>query len=193
MPYNEMTSIRLQDPNKFRDASFRTVLAPKEDHWSKQFPKAKVYYVYAKKPGDKNVQIESIHIKDPKGIYSKEDISNYTKEHFKQNPPKHGFEIEYSKKLDKAILFKKHPFEDLDYDYLDIQKSGEFNSSNIDMFEYHIGSNTLKVTFQSGDEYIYAGLPSSVFKSFYITESKGRFFHNKIKGAYTFIKIDVLN
>ena len=191
MPYNEITSIRLQDPNKFRDASFRTVLAPKEDHWSKQFPKAKVYYVYAKKPGAQNVEMQSVHIKDPKGLYSKEQIGDYVKQYFKDNPPKHGYDIEYSKQIDKSI-FKKHPFQELDYDFLHIEKSLDFESSNIEMFEYDLKNNVLKVSFLNGAEYIYTGIPYSVVKSFYIAESKGRFFHQRIKGAYPFIEINPL-
>jgi len=189
MPYSEITSIRFQNPDKFRDASFRTVLAPKEDHWSKQFPKAKVYYVYAKKPGAQNVEMQSVHIKDPKGIYSKEEIGDYVKQYFKDNPPKNDYKIEYSKEIDKS-LFKKHPFQDLDYDFLHIEKSLDFESSNIEMFEYDSTHNVLKVSFISGAEYIYTGIPQSVVKSFYIAESKGRFFHQRIKGAYPFIEIN---
>lgn len=189
MPYQNITSIRLQDPDKFRDASFRTTLVPKEDHWSKQFPKAKVYYIYAKKPGDKHPEIESVHIKDPKGIYSKKEIGDYVKEHFKNNPPKHGYKIEYSKEIDKS-LFKSHPFESLDYDFLHIEKSLDFESSNLEMFEYDYKNYVLKVSFLDGAQYIYTGVPHSVINSFQIAESKGKFFHYTIKGSYPFIKID---
>lgn len=192
MPYENITSIRLQDPDKFRDASFRTTLVPKEDHWSKQFPKAKVYYVYAKKPGSQTLEIQSVHIKDTKGLYSKEQIGDYVKQYFKDNPPKHGYDVEYSKQIDKS-LFKKHPFQELDYDFLHIDKSSDFQSSNIEMFEYDSINHVLKVSFISGGEYIYTGIPESVIKSFYIAESKGQFFHQRIKGAYPFIEINPLN
>ena len=189
MPYQNITSIRLQDPDKFRDASFRTSLAPKEDHWSKQFPKAKVYYIYAKKPSDKFVEIQSVHIKDTKGFYTKQEIGDYVKEYFKKNPPKHGYDIEYSKEIDKS-LFKKHPFQELDYDFLHIEKSLDFESSNIEMFEYDYKNLVLKVSFLDGAEYIYSGIPHSVINGFQMAESKGQFFHYKIKGSYPFIKID---
>lgn len=189
---SQITSIRLQDPDKFRDSSFRTTLVPKEDHWSKQFPKAKVYYIYAKKPNSKHLEIESIHIKDTKKIYSKEEIKDYVDEYFKKNPPKHGYQIEFAENIDKS-LFNQHPFEELDYEDLLIEKSLDFNSSNIEKFEYDIHNLVLKVSFLGGDEYIYAGIPQSVINSFHMAESKGQFFAKNIKGTYPYKKINILN
>lgn len=51
-----------------------------------------------------------------------------------------------------------------------------------------IASIEVAITFTSGATYGYL-IPMDLFLEFYVAESKGRFYHNKIRGKYNSIKL----
>ena len=65
----------------------------------------------------------------------------------------------------------------------------ECESSNIDKVKYCSYTNTLVIKFSGGGVYLYSALPPSVYRSFCMAESKGRYFFTKIKGVYPFLKL----
>lgn len=61
-------------------------------------------------------------------------------------------------------------------------------SSTISEIDYD-GKN-LYVTFVHGGRYAYIGVPASTFDELVAAESKGKFFHKNIRGAYEFVKMN---
>ena len=57
-------------------------------------------------------------------------------------------------------------------------------SEAIAQIEYDAASRTLFVRFTDGDWYSYAGVPSDVHAAFVTAESKGGFFHDRIRDRY---------
>jgi hypothetical protein len=71
-------------------------------------------------------------------------------------------------------------------------KDGQgIESSNILDIKYNHLTYTLSVKFSGGGVYIYSSLPPRVYQSFCISESKGRFLSQKIKGCYPYKKINL--
>jgi hypothetical protein len=66
-------------------------------------------------------------------------------------------------------------------------------SSNIDKAKYCSYTNTLVIKFSGGNVYLYSALPPSVYRSFCIAESKGRYFFSKIRGVYPYLKLPINN
>ena len=58
-------------------------------------------------------------------------------------------------------------------------------SSNIDCVSYDADEELLEIEFVSGAIYLYRNVPSGVVEDFMSSPSKGRFFHQNIKGVYT--------
>lgn len=65
----------------------------------------------------------------------------------------------------------------------------KLNSSLLSEYIYDEETSSLIVKFNNSDDMYFYNLPHSVFKSFLISESKGAFFHKKIKGAYPWKKV----
>lgn len=67
---------------------------------------------------------------------------------------------------------------------IDIAQKPVKNSSFVSAAGYNEPSQTLRVTFKSGQGYDYHGVPAEVAQGFLAADKKGAFFHHKIKGAY---------
>lgn len=67
----------------------------------------------------------------------------------------------------------------------------ELNSSLINKFSYVSEKEILLIKFQNSSDIYYYNIPSSVYKSFLMSESKGSFFHKKIKSHYPWMKEEV--
>lgn len=57
-------------------------------------------------------------------------------------------------------------------------------SSNIASIGYDLARQTLAVEFKSGDVFHYAGVADELALEFYNSESKGKFFHARIRGKF---------
>ena len=63
-------------------------------------------------------------------------------------------------------------------------------SSVIDRITYDALTSTLRIIFVSGNIYDYKNVPLSIYQSLLQSRSKGIFFNEKIKGNYSFNKIE---
>lgn len=84
-------------------------------------------------------------------------------------------------------LFNLNP---LVYKFNDEDMEG-IESSNIIAFKYCNITYTLSVKFDGGGVYIYSSLPPSIYRSFCIAESKGRFLFKRIRGSYPYKRITI--
>lgn len=57
-------------------------------------------------------------------------------------------------------------------------------SSNIAGYAYDASTDTLTISFTSGDDYHFLNVPPAVVRDFGNSGSKGQFFHRQIKGRY---------
>lgn len=57
-------------------------------------------------------------------------------------------------------------------------------SSNIEQAEYDADAQTLTVTFRSGADYVYSGVPPSVWRQFGLAGSKGQFLNRVVIPRY---------
>ena len=57
-------------------------------------------------------------------------------------------------------------------------------STAIRSIDYDPSRKRLEVTFVSGERYAYAKVPGAVHRAFVEAESKGRFFHAKIRDRF---------
>ena len=65
----------------------------------------------------------------------------------------------------------------------------EVESSNIDQIGYDEDRQELHVLFNSGSEYVYAGVSDTTVKAFIEADSKGKFLNQYIKGNYEYQKV----
>ena len=65
------------------------------------------------------------------------------------------------------------------------------NSSTIADIDREVidGNIYLKVTFTNGREYLYEGVPATVYESFLLAESKGKFLHENIVDRYNYTRV----
>ena len=65
------------------------------------------------------------------------------------------------------------------------------NSSTISEIDREVikGELFLKITFTSGAEYLYQGVPANVYEAFLMAPSKGKFFHENIAGRYNYTSV----
>ena len=63
------------------------------------------------------------------------------------------------------------------------------DSSSIASIGYDEASGTLEVGFASGEIYEYFNVPKDVYERFRAADSKGRFFHLKIKDKYRYARV----
>lgn len=63
------------------------------------------------------------------------------------------------------------------------------NSSNIKAIGYDEASKTAYVEFNNGSKHSYADVPQNVFEGLSSAESKGSYFNENIKNAFTSTKL----
>ena len=51
------------------------------------------------------------------------------------------------------------------------------------------GELFLKITFTSGAEYLYQGVPANIYEAFLLAPSKGKYFHENIDGRYNYVRV----
>lgn len=61
-------------------------------------------------------------------------------------------------------------------------------SSNLASAEYDDAAEELSITFNSGDVYVYAGVPPSVYRGLTLAGSAGQYFHQNIRDSYAWEK-----
>lgn len=66
----------------------------------------------------------------------------------------------------------------------------EVDSTAISEIDYDAPRAKLLVRFQSGERYVYVGVPGEVHRSFVEADSKGRFFQAQIRDRYPFNRLD---
>ena len=62
-------------------------------------------------------------------------------------------------------------------------------SSQIAKIGYDLSSKTLVVKFKKGAVYSYSEVPQKIFDEFMQAESKGKYFHAKVKGIFKYLKL----
>jgi len=62
-------------------------------------------------------------------------------------------------------------------------------SSNIDSIAFDAEESELHVKFNSGAEYVYLGVPATLYDSLLEAESKGRYLNDAIKGRYEYYRV----
>ena len=63
------------------------------------------------------------------------------------------------------------------------------NSSQVESFRYDPAARVLSVTFKTGGEYHYDGVPQDVVDGFKKAESAGKFLSSSIKGKFKHSKM----
>ena len=64
------------------------------------------------------------------------------------------------------------------------------DSTAIREIDYDARRAKLLVRFESGERYVYVGVPGEVHRSFLAADSKGRFFQNQIRDRYPYNRLD---
>ena len=62
-------------------------------------------------------------------------------------------------------------------------------SSNLGRVRYHADTMTLEIEFKNGTIYQYFDVPETIYNELLIAASKGKFFHQQIKGSYRYAKV----
>lgn len=75
-------------------------------------------------------------------------------------------------------------------DYSSAEYTEIYGSSHISQYTYDSYRNSLVIKYTSGSQYLYAGVPESVFLRLQMAQSKGKFVHQYIKQGYPSTKID---
>lgn len=65
-------------------------------------------------------------------------------------------------------------------------------STVIEHFTYDPEQLTLKITFRSGNVYVYKQVPEYIYEELQIAGSKGQYFNNFIKNIYDYERLTVL-
>ena len=66
----------------------------------------------------------------------------------------------------------------------------EVDSTAIREIDYDASRAKLLVRFESGERYVYVGVPGEVHRSFVEAPSKGRFFQAEIRDRYPYNRLD---
>jgi hypothetical protein len=66
----------------------------------------------------------------------------------------------------------------------------DVESTAISEIDYGASRTKLLVRFQSGERYIYVGVPGEVHRAFVESDSKGRFFQLRIRDCYPFNRLE---
>ena len=62
-------------------------------------------------------------------------------------------------------------------------------STSIQSVDYDLTSLQMRITFKSGERYVYYNVPPSVFKGFDVAPSKGKYFQRRVRNRFRFRKI----
>ena len=65
----------------------------------------------------------------------------------------------------------------------------QVESAAITDISYDERAEKLFVRFNSGERYLYVGVPPTVHRSFAEADSKGRFFHQEIRDCYPYNRL----
>lgn len=68
-------------------------------------------------------------------------------------------------------------------------KHTSVQSRTINSVGYDPDKQQLHVKFHTGGHYIYRDVPPEKYEAFMMSESKGMFLHNNIRGPHSFIRI----
>lgn len=63
-----------------------------------------------------------------------------------------------------------------------------FTSSNLNAMEYDTITNTLQLRFNTGDVYLYFGVPQQTVNELKFAVSAGTYFHRFIRGKFEYKK-----
>jgi len=63
------------------------------------------------------------------------------------------------------------------------------SSTNLSRIRYDDSKNILEIEFQGGRVYQFFDVPKQVFEGLLNAESKGKFFHEQIKGHYRYARV----
>ena len=66
----------------------------------------------------------------------------------------------------------------------------DVDSTAIQAIDYDEARRKLFVRFQSGERYVYVGVPGEVCRSFLDADSKGRFFQAEIRDQYPYNRLE---
>lgn len=66
----------------------------------------------------------------------------------------------------------------------------QVESAAIREIDYDEERSKLLVRFQSGERYVYVGVPGEVHRSFLEADSKGRFFQAEIRDRYPYNRLE---
>lgn len=66
----------------------------------------------------------------------------------------------------------------------------QVESAAIHEIDYDAERSKLLVRFESGERYVYVGVPGEVHRSFLEADSKGRFFQAEIRDRYPYNRLD---
>lgn len=66
----------------------------------------------------------------------------------------------------------------------------QVESAAIQEIDYDAERAKLLVRFQSGERYVYVGVPGEVHRSFLEADSKGRFFQAEIRDRYPYNRLE---
>lgn len=66
----------------------------------------------------------------------------------------------------------------------------QVESAAIQEIDYDAERSKLLVRFESGERYVYVGVPGEVHRSFLEADSKGRFFQAEIRDRYPYNRLD---
>jgi len=66
----------------------------------------------------------------------------------------------------------------------------QVESAAIQEIDYDAERSKLLVRFQSGERYVYVGVPGEVHRSFLEADSKGRFFQAEIRDRYPYNRLE---
>lgn len=66
----------------------------------------------------------------------------------------------------------------------------QVESAAIQEIDYDAERSKLLVRFQSGERYVYVGVPGEVHRSFVEADSKGRFFQAEIRDRYPYNRLE---
>jgi KTSC domain-containing protein len=56
---------------------------------------------------------------------------------------------------------------------------------------YQRRGRILEIEFQSGAVYQYVDVPAGVYEEFWKAESKGKYFNDEIRDAYSFVRVQI--
>ena len=73
-----------------------------------------------------------------------------------------------------------------------ISKLNKVESSNLDSVGYDEEDKVLTIKFNKGGVYNYYGVDKKIYDELMKAESKGKYFHKKVKGKFKYLKVDDL-